>query len=116
MTFARTFRRGDRVQHVEESLCRGTFVRYSRVAGEAIVDFGGDGGVDSIKVALLRHAPVAIVGALPSAPPKYCPLCGQAVDVSDAIKVTPRRGWPSIKRLVRVVACGFCEFLEEVKR
>lgn len=111
---SRTFRRGDVVAHVEEPLCRGRFVRISRVVGEAIVDFGLDGGIASIPLAQIKHAPVTVVGPLPTPLPTTCPSCGAPLTIdAEAVRYTPRAGWPARRQTVRVAACSGCEFIQE---
>lgn len=115
MTFARTFRRGDRVVHVDDRLKAGAFVRYvSHTCGQdAVVHYDGDGQVTA-PVTVLRHAPVHVVGNRPPVLPTYCPWCGSTVTIDpEAVRVTPLPGHRPLLRRVRVAACDGCEHIQE---
>lgn len=118
MTFKKTFRKGDSVQHVEESLCRGTFVRYTE--GGALVDFGGDGGRAVVKLSEIKHGPVTVIGGSPIAKPGACPECGGAIEVQTRVEVSepPREGETERRRRIAraVEFCNGCEYAKEVRR
>ena len=112
-TFAKTFKRGDRVEHVEESLCRGIFLRLHGDGFSAEVDFGGDGGVDVLPLSDLRHAPVTVVGPLPPKAPSACPDCGGAIFVDFSAEMfDPTEARPKLRK-VRAAFCSACEWAKE---
>lgn len=114
MTFAKTFKRGDRVQMEGR---RGAFIRTARGGhNEAVVEWDG-GEMATVDYDALRHAPVRVIGEMPAAAPRLCPQCGNALTLDpDAIKFTPMAGQRTLKKTVLVAACGFCEFIHEVAR
>ena len=121
MTFAKVFKKGDRIRFGDHV---GTFIRLGRVSGEAIVSSATQLQMFTVPFDELRHAPVTVVGPTPMKPRTVCPQCGAGLTANDATKTDARelvrsQGglWYSRPRTeVRVVACGFCDFLEEVKR
>lgn len=123
MTFARTFRRGDRVQ-VHAGTCvpcgayvHGTFLRGCGSDGVMCVVNIDGAGQQAVPSSGLRHAPVTVIGPVPPAAPEHCPQCGQPLTVdSSAVRFTPRAGAPALRTQVMVAACGFCDFIQEVAK
>ncbi len=116
LTFAKTFRRGDRVAYtlVDGTVAVGEFVRISRESGFAIVEIGDPDGLISVDFETLRHAPVEVVGPLPAPLPTACPDCGGTLTVDpEARKGTPQPGGRTRYRTVRVAFCGGCEYAVE---
>lgn len=113
MTFAKTFRPGDRV---ELNGIRGTFRRLS-FGQQAIVEWdkpGNPGGVDYNR---LSHAPVTVIGTIPTLAPRtvptVCPDCGAPVDIEDeALKIDPAR--PGEWTTARVAFCCGCEWMMQL--
>ena len=114
MTFAKTFRRGDRVA------LDGIFAVFVRAAyrNQAVITLEADGVMVNVDYDSLAHAPVMVIGPTPPAAPRRCPQCGNALTLDpDAIKFTPRPdGQRPVKTKVRVAACGFCDFIQEVPK
>jgi hypothetical protein len=153
MTFAKTFRKGDRVQLDGQ---RGTFLR-ADYGNRAVVDWDSKAMPPSVDYDALAHAPVEVVGlqgsrcqeteyAISDGKPAtrrctrganhqgshywgnwtlvgtaavlqtVCPACGNELDApSEAVKFTPSAGKPTAQRRVMVLACGFCDWMEEVQ-
>ena len=114
MTFEKTFRRGDRV------VLDGHFGAFQRAAyrNQAVVIWEKDGQPAPVDYDSLAHAPVLVIGPRPPAAPRRCPQCGNALTLDpDAIKFTPRPdGQRPVKTKVRVAACGFCDFIQEIPK
>lgn len=117
MTFTTTFKRGDSVEHREESLCRGTFLRYVGDGTNAVVDFI-DGGQSTVPFADIKHAPVRVVGPILKKSPTHCPHCGGELTLDNAaLKFTPSAdGRKPTRKKVAILACGGCEYVYEVPR
>jgi len=118
MTFAKTFKRGDRVEDARiTGGMRGTFCRMEDNGANAVIAWDGL-GQHVEPMAILRHAPVTVIGPTPPKAPTDCPQCGQRLSVDhEAIRFTPRQGAvPQSKKVVSVAACGFCDFLTELPR
>lgn len=115
--FSRTFRRGDRVGLIDDPNARGFFLRYALDGVAVVVEWDDANRAGSIDRALLRHAPVAIVGSKPAQPKTTCPECGKPLSVdSEAEKFTPTTDGRAKRTVVRVAVCGFCDFIEEVPK
>ena len=122
MTFATTFKKGDRVSlhsgpHVPRgSFIRGTFQRHEHDLRLAIVDLDGVGQT-IVECVYLKHAPVDIIGPPLLDPPTSCPDCGSELTIDpEAVRVTPRGDMPPHYATVRVAACSGCEWIVELPK
>ena len=114
MTFAKTFKKGDRVGRIYASDARGTFCRYEWNADQAIVEWDDSTGQNVEHVAALRHVPVTVVGPVPPKPPDTCPWCGAETYLdNDVATIEPGN---DTRRTILAVVCPECEFIEEVAK
>lgn len=110
MTFRPTFKKHDRVRL--DDARRGHYVRPCGDGHNVVVDLDGE-GLQSVALSTVHHCPVLVVGGKPAPLPTQCPAGHPLGAAQDCEQYDPA----TRKHIdVRVVACGFCEFVHVVKK